>query len=90
MVVCPDEVRETGRALFGAIATRGGEGLIAKRVDSAYQPGRRSPDWRKIKVRHEVEGKVLFDGRDIYAPDVDPVLAEDFTGLRSFQIAARG
>ena len=58
VVVCPDEVRETGRALFGAIATRGGEGLVAKRIHSAYQPGRRSPDWRKVKVRHEVEGVI--------------------------------
>jgi bifunctional non-homologous end joining protein LigD len=25
------------------------EGIVAKRLGSAYQPGRRSPDWRKIK-----------------------------------------
>ena len=32
-----------------------GEGIVAKRIASGYQPGRRSPDWRKIKVRHELE-----------------------------------
>ncbi len=26
------------------------EGIVAKRLDSVYQPGRRSPDWRKIKL----------------------------------------
>ena len=26
------------------------EGLVAKRLDSVYEPGRRSPSWRKIKV----------------------------------------
>jgi bifunctional non-homologous end joining protein LigD len=57
-VICPEEVLETGSALFGAIATSGGEGLVAKRLDSTYQPGRRSPDWRKVKVRHEVEGVI--------------------------------
>jgi bifunctional non-homologous end joining protein LigD len=25
------------------------EGIVAKRLDSPYQPGRRSPDWRKVK-----------------------------------------
>jgi bifunctional non-homologous end joining protein LigD len=57
-VVCPDVVRETGKALFGAIAKRGAEGIVAKRLDSAYQPGRRGGAWRKIKVRHEVEGVI--------------------------------
>jgi bifunctional non-homologous end joining protein LigD len=41
-----------------AIQTRarrdGWEGLLVKRLDSPYQSGRRSPDWRKLKlVRHQ-------------------------------------
>ncbi len=31
------------------------EGLVAKRLGSTYQPGRRSQDWRKIKIRHAQE-----------------------------------
>ena len=31
------------------------EGIMAKRLESAYQPGRRSNDWRKIKIRHAQE-----------------------------------
>jgi bifunctional non-homologous end joining protein LigD len=26
------------------------EGIVAKRLDSVYQPGRRSPDWIKVKI----------------------------------------
>ena len=31
------------------------EGLIAKRLGSPYQPGKRSPSWRKIKIRRAQE-----------------------------------
>ena len=34
---------------------QGLEGLMAKRVDSRYEPGRRSPAWRKVKVRRRQE-----------------------------------
>lgn len=57
-IICPEDVRGKGKSLFGAIAKSGGEGVVAKRLSSSYQPGRRSPDWRKVKVRHELEGIV--------------------------------
>ena len=31
------------------------EGLIAKEAASIYQPGRRTPAWRKLKLHHEQE-----------------------------------
>jgi bifunctional non-homologous end joining protein LigD len=31
------------------------EGIMAKRVDAPYQPGRRSEVWRKVKIRHQQE-----------------------------------
>lgn len=31
------------------------EGIVLKRLDSSYQPGRRSPDWVKVKVRKHQE-----------------------------------
>ena len=34
---------------------RGLEGAVAKRAASTYQPGRRSRDWMKIKLRNEQE-----------------------------------
>ncbi len=44
-----------GAALLEAVGAQGLEGLIAKRLDSTYQPGRRSPAWRKLKVRPKQE-----------------------------------
>lgn len=39
-----------GRALLSAATQTGLEGIIAKRLASTYEPGRRSRDWLKIKV----------------------------------------
>jgi bifunctional non-homologous end joining protein LigD len=38
-----------GRTLHERAQREGWEGLIVKRLDSAYSSGRRSPDWRKLK-----------------------------------------
>ena len=47
-VVIGDAVRGDGPALWEAVRERGMEGIVAKRLDSPYRPGVRSPDWRKI------------------------------------------
>ena len=39
-----------GRALLARMRQLGAEGVIAKRADAPYEPGRRSDRWRKIKV----------------------------------------
>jgi bifunctional non-homologous end joining protein LigD len=44
-----------GAALFAHAKAAGLEGLVAKRVDSPYLPGKRSPAWRKVKVRRGQE-----------------------------------
>ena len=44
-----------GAALFAATAERGLEGVMAKRLGSPYQVGRRSPNWRKVKHRLQLE-----------------------------------
>ena len=38
----------SGVALFSAVAAKGLEGIMAKRLDSMYRPGERSSGWRKI------------------------------------------
>jgi bifunctional non-homologous end joining protein LigD len=38
-----------GAALLDATRARGLEGLVAKRLDSVYRPGRRSASWVKVK-----------------------------------------
>jgi bifunctional non-homologous end joining protein LigD len=46
---------DDGEALLDAVQARGLEGVMAKRRDSTYAPGRRSPAWRKVKVRRHAE-----------------------------------
>lgn len=48
-----------GPALLAASRERGLEGLVAKRTDSVYEPGRRSPAWLKIKNTRRQEFVVL-------------------------------
>ena len=43
---------DDGAALHTATREQGLEGIVAKRRDSRYQPGRRSPDWIKTPHRH--------------------------------------
>ena len=45
----------TGVALFDAAREQGIEGIVAKRLDSIYQPGARSPAWVKIKAFRTME-----------------------------------
>lgn len=44
-----------GAELLAAVEARGLEGLVAKRLDAPYEPGRRSAAWRKLKVRRQQE-----------------------------------
>jgi ATP-dependent DNA ligase len=39
-----------GQRAFRQVVHQGMEGIVAKRLDSPYLPGRRSPAWRKLKV----------------------------------------
>ena len=45
-----DHVEGDGEALFEAAREHGLEGVMAKRADSPYESGRRSPRWLKLKV----------------------------------------
>jgi bifunctional non-homologous end joining protein LigD len=63
----PEYVVGHGARLLAATEEQGLEGVIAKRLDSPYEPGRRSPNWLKIKnvQRQEVVvgGWVPGEGR---------------------------
>jgi bifunctional non-homologous end joining protein LigD len=63
----PDYVVGHGMQLLAATEQQGLEGVIAKRLDSTYEPGRRTPSWLKIKntSRQEVVvgGWVPGDGK---------------------------
>ena len=47
--ITPAHIGE-GEAMLDTSRRNGLEGLVAKRLDSIYEPGRRSPNWRKIKI----------------------------------------
>lgn len=53
------EFVDDGAALFDAAKAHGLEGIMAKRLDSKYLPGRRSDCWYKIKVRQTSEVVVI-------------------------------
>lgn len=48
-------VHDDGPALLAAADERGLEGVVAKRLDSTYEPGKRTRTWRKVKVRRRQE-----------------------------------
>jgi len=50
-----ESVRGDGRALYKRALDSGWEGLIAKHAGSRYRSGKRTPDWRKLKIVHEQE-----------------------------------
>lgn len=50
-----EQVRGNGREMYARAREAGWEGLIVKHADSRYRSGRRSRDWRKLKIVHEQE-----------------------------------
>ena len=54
-IVRSDVIPGRGTALYAAAEAQGLEGVVAKRRTSRYLPGRRSPDWLKVKVRRTAE-----------------------------------
>jgi bifunctional non-homologous end joining protein LigD len=46
-----DHVEEDGETFYAKVREAGLEGVVAKRARSTYQPGKRSRDWLKLKVR---------------------------------------
>jgi bifunctional non-homologous end joining protein LigD len=46
---------DDGPGLLEIVDAQGFEGVMAKRRDSPYLPGRRTPAWRKVKVRRHQE-----------------------------------
>jgi bifunctional non-homologous end joining protein LigD len=47
--------KENGTKFFGEAEQKGLEGIMAKRADSAYTSGSRTPDWLKIKTAKRQE-----------------------------------
>lgn len=62
-------IENQGRAFFGLVVERSLEGLIAKKKDSLYHPGRTTLDWVKIKYLLDDDfiicGYILKEGRHV-------------------------
>jgi len=52
-------VEGEGKRFVRAARELGLEGVVAKKLGSRYQPGRRSPDWRKIKLTNTQDCVIL-------------------------------
>lgn len=50
---------DEGKELFEAAKQIGLEGIMAKRKNSAYLPGKRSDHWMKIKTRHTMDVAII-------------------------------
>ena len=59
-MVVPEPTPASGISLFGAVEAKGIEGIVAKRLDSPYEPGRRASGW--LKVKNVCEQDVVIGG----------------------------
>ena len=50
-----EQVAADGRALYQRAQSEGWEGLLVKHARSPYRDGRRSPEWRKMKLQKQDE-----------------------------------
>jgi DNA ligase D-like protein (predicted ligase) len=80
-IVMSEGIVGAGTGYFERATAEGLEGVIAKRLDSAYQPGRRTGAWLKIK-RHETLACVVIgfvpEGKDDFGSLI--VAAQDAAG----------
>jgi bifunctional non-homologous end joining protein LigD len=65
-IVVPDDKIQVSPIIFGegtvlyqAAVDQGLEGIVAKRLDSPYEPGKRSPGWLKIKTVLDLDAVVV-------------------------------
>ena len=50
---------DDGDALLAAAEAQGLEGVVAKRADAPYRPGRRTPEWQKVKLRSQEDFPIV-------------------------------
>ncbi|HEY6075494.1 MAG TPA: DNA ligase D, partial [Gaiella sp.] len=50
---------DDGDALLAAAKAQGLEGVVAKRADAPYRPGRRTPEWQKVKLRAQEDFPIV-------------------------------
>ena len=73
------------RDLLGAVRSYGFEGLIAKRRDSLYEPGKRSGAWRKMRIHRGQE--FVIGGYTPSARSFDALIFGYYEGDRLMYVA---
>lgn len=79
-LMASDGVVGQGLALFEAANEQEIEGIVAKRLDSPYQPGHRGDAWQKIKPVKSIHCLVLGYEPDGEADFKSLIIATDFDG----------
>jgi bifunctional non-homologous end joining protein LigD len=80
-VIYHDEMITYGIPTFRTAERAGMEGIVAKRVDSIYQPGKRSKDWLKIKCMKESEFVIAgYTKNDKGATQFSTLILGDYAG----------
>ncbi|EME23080.1 ATP-dependent DNA ligase [Rhodococcus triatomae BKS 15-14] len=96
--VPPSFTDVTGERMLDLAREHGLEGVVAKRVDSPYQPGRRSPTWIKHPLRANTEGVIVgwVDGSGAAAGGIGALLLgayddpdDDAKGVRALRYIGR-
>ena len=64
LIVPAKSVKGRGTTLFAEAESKGFEGVVAKRLDSVYETGKRSKSWLKFKNKKAIEETILR--RDIF------------------------
>jgi bifunctional non-homologous end joining protein LigD len=86
----PKYHRSEGSALLEASARQGLEGVVAKKLDSIYTPGRRSPAW--IKIKNKQRTRLVVGGwlpEKDRAEHIGALLVGYFDGSGAFRFAGR-
>ncbi|MFO0839040.1 MAG: non-homologous end-joining DNA ligase [Phycisphaerae bacterium] len=82
-VIAPEFVRGAGKRYFAAAERFGLEGIMAKRLASRYQPGKRSADWLKIKVARQDAFEIIgYTPIETGAPAIGALLIGERHGRR--------
>jgi DNA ligase D-like protein (predicted ligase) len=80
-----ETIQASAAELVRAIREQGLEGVIAKRMDSTYQPGRRSGAWVKMRVNR---GQELVIGGYVPAPNnFDSIVVGYYEGQQLIYVA---
>jgi ATP-dependent DNA ligase len=75
------------RPILSAVRKIGGEGVIAKRLDSRYEPGKRSGSWQKMRINLGQE--FVIGGFTPGSSGFDALIVGFYDGSGSLQYSAR-